>query len=267
MTGTSSGNHGSDTLVPDQDANEPRPPTSMSHTAENDPVVEGQQHLALQPRTRPLRLPSCRCNHIGVSGAYDTQPSRMGVFTRQSNSINGRWVYMNADGKFLYYPSGYGWRISSDYASTASNVRDLIYSNALCPEDVGSDFKAWDGENWGGSVAVVCRVPAPPGCDSFALTGAESTNPAQMGSYEQYTRTPDGRWVYKNYNNQMRDELTRPLRVVGAGAYELAAWGDPSRRQPDHHHLRPGSPRLPWLGVGAGLPQRPVYSCASRVRR
>ena len=123
----------------------------------------------------------------------------MGVFTRTGTVMNGRWVYKNSEDQYLYFPSGYGWRISSDYTSPSRGVYDASYSNALCPTDVGSNFQEWDGSEWGGSVAVVCHIGGPTGCDDFALSGEESTHATYMGKYTRTnTRTPDGRWVYKH---------------------------------------------------------------------
>jgi len=80
----------------------------------------------------------------------------MGVFTRTGTVVNGRWVYKNSEDQYLYFPSGYMWMISDDYTSASAGVVDYSYSNALCPNDVGSNFQRWDGSEWGGSVAVVC---------------------------------------------------------------------------------------------------------------
>uniref|UniRef100_A0A6V2Y8C5 Uncharacterized protein n=2 Tax=Emiliania huxleyi TaxID=2903 RepID=A0A6V2Y8C5_EMIHU len=92
--------------------------------------------------------PSCDCDEIGVSGGYEHQSSRMGVFARTEAVVNGRWVYQNSEYQYLYFPSGFGWRISSDYTSSSSGVKDPSSSNALCPNDVGSNFQEWDGSEW-----------------------------------------------------------------------------------------------------------------------
>ena len=86
--------------------------------------VEGSNGASVQPRSGG---PSCDCDKIGVSGGYEHQSSRMGVFTRTGTVVNGRWVYKNSEDKYLYFPSGFGWRISSDYTSSSSGVKDPSY--------------------------------------------------------------------------------------------------------------------------------------------
>ena len=100
--------------------------------------VEDSKAVSVQPR---LGGPSCDCDEIGVSGGYKHQSKRMGVFTRTGTVVNGRWVYKNSEDQYLYFPSGYGWRISSDYTTSSSGVKDPSSSNALCPNDVGSNFQ------------------------------------------------------------------------------------------------------------------------------
>ena len=58
-------------------------------------------------------------------------------------------------------------------------------------------------------------------------------------------------------SEEVRDELTRPLRVESGQTSSPGA--DPSRRQPDHRELRQGGPRLPELdeelAEGVGEPR------------
>jgi len=112
--------------------------------------------------------------------------------------MNGRFIYANSNGQYLFYLLFGGWSISSDYNSMA--VHETINSAEYCPEAIGSDstFKEWSGTAWTGRVSVVCRVPVvTQGCDSFALSGANAEHESLMDTYQQTdTRTPDGRWVY-----------------------------------------------------------------------
>ena len=158
--------------------------------------VEGSNDVSVQSRSGG---PSCDCDEIGVSGGYEFQSTRMGVFTRTGTVMNGRWVYKNSEDQYLYFSYSV-WSIGSDFDT--HGVKSASTS-ALCPEDVDSDFEEYEGSSeWGGSVAVVCRVPAPTGCDEFALSGEGSTHSSQMGKYTRTnTRTADGRWVYKHDND------------------------------------------------------------------
>jgi len=127
----------------------------------------------------------------------------MGVFTRTDSHINGRFIYANSNGQYLFYLPG-GWRISSDYTSTSSDVRDFSGSTEYCPEaNLDSQFMEWSGTAFTGGVSVVCRVSVvTEGCDSFVLSGANAKLEFLMDTYQRTdTRTPDGRWVYKHQSS------------------------------------------------------------------
>ena len=166
------------------------------------------------------------CNRIQVNGAENVQPSCMGTFSRLNvQTVDGRFVYQNMNGKFLYFIHGF-WMIGDDYQVNMGGVAEFDAQNLACPS-LGSDWRPYDGTEWSTSypITVACTTasPSPPPplpahiiaeadacCTSIivyqhpctASRPCSSVMPPWMGAYSRSSRrTSDGRFVYGSSSN------------------------------------------------------------------
>ena len=107
----------------------------------------------------------------------------MGVFDRTDRQTpDGRWVYKNANGEYLYFWYN-DWLIGSDYTSDAAAIKSTSGDSARCPTSASS-WKVRTGSTWDSfddGIDVAWRCP----CETVLVTGAEQYQPASMGVFDR----------------------------------------------------------------------------------
>jgi len=87
---------------------------------------------------------------VRATGVEDLQAPRMGDYTQQDFLHDGRAVYGNAKGQFLYYWGPFkGWRIGDSYGSPFAGVKSLAYEDARCPDEA-TGWQVYAGTGWTG---------------------------------------------------------------------------------------------------------------------
>ena len=155
------------------------------------------------------------CSLIQVSGAESVQPQSMGLFSKMNEqTADGRFVYENSNGKFMFFSYGH-WLIGSDYQAKAAGVAAFGTSNDMCGS-LASDWRPWTGTEWSTSydITVACTTPSPSPpppvpaallaqaqacCTSILAYSAEVTQFQGMRTFlRTASQTPSGRFVYDN---------------------------------------------------------------------
>ncbi len=74
----------------------------------------------------------------------------------------GRWVYQNANSKYLYHWAEYrDWRIGNSYQSSVSNAASVSNNFDDCPYGASS-WEVWDGSQWTAAYGVTVVTPCQP---------------------------------------------------------------------------------------------------------
>jgi len=155
------------------------------------------------------------CNQIQVTGAASVQSQSMGIFSKMNvQTTDGRFVYQNSDGKYIFF-SGMFWLIGSDYNAQIANVAAFGTRNDVCAS-LALDWRPWTGSEWSTSydIIVACTMPSPSPpppipstvlteaqacCPSILVYGAEAIQPVSMGTFSRSaSQTPGGRFVYES---------------------------------------------------------------------
>lgn len=108
------------------------------------PVVDTTETLAAPA------MPKKACGEVlHVRGAEEVQGPRMGFYQRRAFDHDGRPLYQNSNGQFLYYWGPFkGWRIGDSYTSPFAGVKSKAGEGVACPGEA-TGWSVFAGKGWG----------------------------------------------------------------------------------------------------------------------
>lgn len=96
---------------------------------------------------------------VHVTGAEQVQGPRMGDYTQESFLHDGRPVYKNKFGQFLYYWGAFkGWRIGDSYTSPFAGVKSKAGEGVECPDEA-TGWTVFAGSGWLAAYHITITKP------------------------------------------------------------------------------------------------------------
>lgn len=126
---------------------------------------------------------------VRVRGAEVVQGPRMGFFSWRNLTHDGKPVYENTNGQFLFYWGPFqGWRIGDSFTSPFAGLKSMAGEAAACPNEA-TGWTAYAGPGWTTEYDIeISEATALPSAIEEAATLPEAATrqrlrPAAGGPY------------------------------------------------------------------------------------